>query len=223
MRSRHHHEWWRESHFSRTDIRGQPDFARWTYDPTGALDLLRQHCTGGPSVPSAGAPVWTCGGVQANVRFMYERTDPRRAIMYRMFGDELARVGIALGDDGLTTSQLFGANGITSADDDLFEFAWGFFGPSGGTGVWSCHGSTNYLNYCNGKVTSLLQSGAKETNPRKSSADFRKADALLAADVPSIPLYDRPWPLVRADGLLGTQDSALQVFTWNVEDWHWSK
>lgn len=136
--------------------------------------------------------------------------------------DELARVGIALGDDGLTAAQLFGVNGIASGDDDLVEFAWGFFDPGSGASEWSCNGTSNYLDYCNKTVTALLQAGLHETDSTKAGRDFRRADALLAADVPSIPLYDRPWPIVRATHLLGVRDNPLQTITWNVEDWRWS-
>jgi hypothetical protein len=39
----------------------RPDFARWEYDPTEALALLKRHCTGGPAAPDpATTKVWQC-------------------------------------------------------------------------------------------------------------------------------------------------------------------
>jgi hypothetical protein len=51
---------------------------------------------------------------------------------------------------------------------------------------------------------------------------FQKVDALLAHDIPSIPLYSRPNPLIWKSGLLGLKNNAsLTGFAWNMEQWHW--
>jgi hypothetical protein len=44
----------------------------------------------------------------------------------------------------------------------------------------------------------------------------------MANDVPSIPLYARPNPLIFKSGIAGMSNNPSQVgFTWNVENWKW--
>jgi len=41
-----------------------------------------------------------------------------------------------------------------------------------------------------------MEQSNSELNPAKRAALFAKADSLMSVDVPSIPLYSRPNPLV---------------------------
>ena len=88
--------------------------------------------------------------------------------------------------------------------------------------IWGCGGESNYLNYCNRKATKLLEASNSELDPKKRAALFAKADALMANDVPTIPLYSRPNPLVWKSNLVGMKNNAsLTGFAWNMEDWRW--
>jgi hypothetical protein len=44
----------------------------------------------------------------------------------------------------------------------------------------------------------------------------------MANDVPSIPLYSRPNPLIWKSGITGFKNNAsLTGFAWNAEQWKW--
>ena len=85
-------------------------------------------------------------------------------------------------------------------------------------------GGQNYKLYCNRKVDNLLKAGDAELDPTKRTADYQQAAALMAADVPVIPLYSPPNILVYKSAIKGMQDSnnpTQEGPTWNAELWHW--
>jgi hypothetical protein len=61
-----------------------------------------------------------------------------------------------------------------------------------------------------------------ELDPARTR-DFQHADRLLARDVAEIPLFDKPWPFFRNSRLLGVRNNPTQIFTWNIQDWHWRR
>jgi ABC-type transport system substrate-binding protein len=78
------------------------------------------------------------------------------------------------------------------------------------------------MNYCNRKATALLEKSNSELNPSVRAKDFQQADALFANDIPTIPMYSRPNPLIWKSDLQGLSNNAsLTGFAWNLEQWHW--
>jgi peptide/nickel transport system substrate-binding protein len=201
----------------------RPDFARWRYDPEKALALLKRHCVGGPDRPGPTTAVWTCGGVAANLRFLYETTNALRTRAFTVVKDELARIGVAVGGNGIRHDDLFGPHGVPSLDYDLTEFIWGAFDPRGYAQIWSCNSAVNYQKYCNHEFTRLVTKATATLDETAATRIFRRAGEMFAADIPAIPLYDKPWALVRAADLRGVRNTGLQIFTWNIEDWRWAR
>ena len=94
--------------------------------------------------------------------------------------------------------------------------------PAGFVPTWSCAGLSNYLGYCNRKATRLMEQSQTELDPAKRMKLFQQASALIANDVPSIPLYARPNPLIWKSAVLGMKNNPSNVgFSWNIEDWKW--
>jgi len=88
--------------------------------------------------------------------------------------------------------------------------------------IWSCDGDANFLGYCNRAATKLLEQSNSELNTKKRAALFARADALMSKDVPTIPLYSRPNPLIWKSGLTGIKNNASPAgFAWNAEQWKW--
>jgi ABC-type transport system substrate-binding protein len=78
------------------------------------------------------------------------------------------------------------------------------------------------MQYCNRAATRMLEASNSELNPAKRAALFQKADALFANDIPTIPMYSRPNPLIWKSAILGMKNNAsLTGFAWNAQDWHW--
>jgi len=201
-----------------------PDFAKWNFNPAKAVALLKKHCSGGPSsVSSSNSSIWTCAGLKASLRYTWSAANATRTTQEAIIKAELKSIGIEINDASLPANVLFGPTGIPSSNYDLANFAWVTSpDPGGFVATWSCGGLQNYLNYCNRKATNLMNLSQTELNPAKRAKEFQQADAMLANDIPSIPLYSRPNPLIWKSGIAGMKNNpALIGFSWNIEDWRW--
>ena len=210
--------------YYQSDASYKPDFAKWNFDPKRALALLKKHCTGGPSsVSQSNSATWTCAGYPARVRYTWTASNTTRTTQEVIIKQELKSIGVEIVDAPLPANVVFGPTGIPSSNYDLANFAWVTSpDPSGYVPTWSCGGLANYLNYCNRKATALLNASNSELDPVKRAKDFQQADALMANDVPTIPMYSRPNPLIWKSDVLGMKNNAsLTGFAWNIEDWRW--
>ena len=201
------------------------DFAKWNYNPSKSLALLKQHCSGGPSKASDGnSAIWTCAGLKASFKFTWTASNATRTTQEAIIKQEMKSIGIDIVDAPLPANVVFGPTGIPSSNYDLAGFAWVTTAdPAGFVPIWGCGGLENYLTYCNRKATALLKQSNSQLDPQKRIALFQQADAMMANDVPSIPLYARPNPLVWKSGITGMKNNPSNVgFTWNIEDWGWS-
>ena len=206
------------------DASYKADFAKWNYNPAKALALLKKHCTGGPSSPSGGnSSIFTCSNLKASVRYTWTASNATRTTQEAIVKAQLKQIGIDVVDAALPANVVFGPTGVPSGNYDLANFAWVTLpDPAGFVPTWSCGGLSNYLNYCNRKASKLLEASQTELDPAKRAALFQQADALMSNDVPSIPLYSRPNPLIYKSAVTGMKNNPSQIgFTWNVEDWKW--
>jgi peptide/nickel transport system substrate-binding protein len=200
------------------------DFAKWNYNPAKALALLKKHCTGGPSSPSSGnSAMFTCAGLPAKFRFTWTASNATRTTQEAIIKAQLKSIGIEIVDAALPANVIFGPTGIPGSNYDLAGFAWVTAAdPAGFVPTWGCGGEANYLNYCNRKATRLLEASNSELDPAKRATLFQQADAMMANDVPSIPLYARPNPLVWKSAVTGMKNNPSNVgFSWNMEEWGW--
>jgi ABC-type transport system substrate-binding protein len=210
--------------YYQSDAGYKPDFKKWNFNPTKALALLKKHCTGGPSsVSQSNSSTWTCSGYPAKFRFTWTAGNATRTTQEAIIKQELKSIGIDITDASLPANVVFGPTGIPSSNYDLANFAWVTSpDPSGYVPIWGCGGESNYMTYCNRKATALLEASNHELDPAKRMKEFQQADALMSNDIPTIPLYSRPNPLIWKSDVLGMKNNAsLTGFAWNMEDWHW--
>ena len=202
----------------------KPDFAKWNYSQAKALALLKKHCTGGPTAPDPNtSAVWTCSGYPALFRFSWTSSNTVRATQEAIIEAQLKAIGIKINAVPRASNVFFGQY-ISQGDYDIADFAWvsGDGDPSGYFSIWSCGGDSNYLHYCSKKADGYMQKGQSEGDPTKRAADWNAADAIMASQVPTIPLYQRPAPLAWNSNLLGVKNNpGTNSGTWNIEDWHW--
>ena len=196
------------------------DFSRWSTDPSKAIALLRRHCTGGPATPDPQtAKVWQCSGLPAVVQYTWPSQAPARTLIEQVARADLKAVGIHVVDR--PSPNAFDA--ITIGSFDIAQYA-NF--TSGDPGDWydsyRCFGAANYTGYCSRTVDRLLRAANAQLDPSKRSALFRRADAIMAAQLPTIPLFQKPGTLIRKSSLLGVgpSPSSFGPF-WNVQGWHW--
>src|SRR6478735_4190776 len=206
------------------DAAYKADFAKWNYNPKKSLALLKAHCSGGPSAPSqSNSNFWTCKGLPAKFRYTWTASNATRTTQEAIIKAEMKSIGIEIVDSSLPANVVFGPTGIPSSNYDLANFAWVTAAdPAGFVSDWSCGGLQNYLNYCNRKATKLMQASDSELNPEKRANLFQQANALMANDVPSIPLYARPNPLIWKSAVTGMKNNPSNIgFAWNLEQWGW--
>jgi peptide/nickel transport system substrate-binding protein len=210
--------------YYQSDDAYKPDFAKWEFNPAKSLALLKKHCTGGPAaVSQSNTDTWTCSGYPARVRYTWTASNATRTTQEAIIKQEMKSIGIDITDASLPANVVFGPTGIPSSNYDLANFAWVTTpDPVGFVPIWGCGGESNYMNYCNRKATALLEASNHELDPVKRMKQFQQADALMANDIPTIPLYSRPNPLIWKSSLTGIKNNAsLTGFAWNMEDWKW--
>jgi peptide/nickel transport system substrate-binding protein len=200
----------------------RPDFARWSYDPAKALAILRRHCSGGPSAPDpATTKVWRCSGLPAVFSYAWPAPAAARTLIEQVARTDLEAVGIQIVDRPLLVPAIF--QQVASGDYDLAQYA-DF--TSGDPGDWfdayRCQGAGNYTGYCSHTVDSLLRAASAELDPERRTLLFQRADAQMAAELPGIPLFQKPDTLIRKSALLGVgPNPGPSGPFWNIQDWHW--
>jgi peptide/nickel transport system substrate-binding protein len=212
--------------FYQADAGYRPHFARWTFNQKASLAVLRRHCTGGPATPSENNDAYfTCSGYAATFRYTYASGNPTRAMQEQIIAEQLKSIGIQIVNAPLPGNVIFTSAGIPSGNYDLANFAWVTSpDPGGYVPVWSCGGPSNFLGYCNRTATTLLEESGLTPDSATRRALFERADALFAKDVPTIPLYSLPSPLVRRSSLVGLKNNPSPTgFAWNIEQWHWRR
>jgi peptide/nickel transport system substrate-binding protein len=212
--------------YYQADAAYRPHFARWSYNQKAALATLHRHCTGGPTRPSESNDLYfTCSGIAATFRYTYASGSPERATQEQIVAQQLKAIGIQIVNTPLPGNVLFTPSGLPSGNYDLADFAWTTSpDPSGFIPVWSCGGPSNFLGYCNRVATNLLGETTTTADPATRRTLFERADALFAKDVPTIPLYSTPSPLVTKSTLVGPRNNPAPTgFTWNIEQWRWRR
>jgi peptide/nickel transport system substrate-binding protein len=202
----------------------RPNWKQWSFDQKKVISILRANrCTGGPTSPSAGNDrIWSCPDVgKLSFRFTTTSGNQLRALTFEIAQKQLKSVGIELlprfGPSGTVFGQV-----LPSGDWDLFLFTWQASPTSSATsfGLYGCGGDQNYMNYCNTKASALLQK-AQFTPDAKLRADMlNRAEAIMAKDVPSIPMFVRPGFLINNRRVSGTIiNPTNQGSTWNLQNW----
>ena len=191
------------------------NWAKWTYNRTKAENILKAHgCTKGAD------GIYRCGGTKLSFQFESTRGNKLRELSFTFFQDQAKKAGIELLNNFKPAGTYFGED-LPNHNYDLALFAWvGSPDPAGSVEIWKCNGDQNYMEYCNRKVSSLLEKSDVQLNVKKRFALFNQADALMANDIPTIPLYQKPTYLVFKAGIKGMKDNATQQGpSWNAETW----
>jgi len=196
-----------------------PHWRKWSYSRTGAEAILRRNrCTKGSD------GIYTCPSVgKLSFRFTSTAGNQLRELAFEVIQSQLKAVGIEVKSAFGPASHVFGTV-LPSRDWDLFMFTWigSPTSPMTDDDIHGCGGDQNDMEYCNQKATRLLKLAKTTVNDKKRNALLNQADAIMANDIPQIPLFARPGFLIsekRIQGILRnpTQQTAL----WNVNKW-WS-
>jgi peptide/nickel transport system substrate-binding protein len=151
------------------------------------MRLLRAHgCRRGDD------GIFSCQGQRLSFRFISTAGSPLRERAFQFIQPQLRRIGIEL-VNAFGPRQLVLQTVLPSGDWDLALFSWGYGGdPAALVDVWGCKGSNNLIGYCNPKVTALFRRAARELRTSRRAPLLNRADALMARDLPTLPLFVRP-------------------------------
>ncbi len=184
----------------------------WGYNPQKAVRLLRSH-----GCRKASDGIFSCDGRRLSFRFASTGVGLRERT-FDLIQLQLRHVGIDLVKN---YSLLFVRDLLPQGDWDLALFAWGrAVDPAGADSqaFWACNGVLNYLGYCDRRVTRLLLKAATELSSSKRELLLNRADALMARDLPTLPLFDKPGYLIYNSRIRNVTWNPIDVL-WNAEDW----
>ena len=206
----------------------QPTYDRWAHDPAAAIALLEeQGCTRGDD------GIFVCDGTRLAFRITTMSGNERRELTQQLVQDDLARIGVEITIANIDGAQ-FGEIMRTPADCggacdyDLVLFAWvGSTDPSGNANIYGCDGDVarpqNATGWCNDELTALMDEANRTVDAVANAARWNEAAAVMAADVPILPLFQQPLLLTWDRGLEGPQlNAAAQTQTWNAGTWSWA-
>jgi peptide/nickel transport system substrate-binding protein len=193
-----------------------PDFAAYTYDPARVATIMTAHgCVRGTD------GIWSCNGSRASIGITVNAATASRVLEESLMQSQALAAGIELVVQNLPPNVIFGPLGLPGGFYDSAIFAW-VVGPdpSWTAGIYGCGADLNYTGYCSPVVTDLLNDSLAELNETTRAAELNAADALLAQDVPSLPLFQRPQFVAYRATLHNLVDNAaLEGPFWNLADW----
>jgi peptide/nickel transport system substrate-binding protein len=200
------------------------NFGRWTFSQQKVISILKgKGCTGGPDAPNASNnEVFSCPGVgKLSFRFFTTTGNQLRALTFEIVQRQLKSVGIELVPRFQVGGTLFGTT-LPSGDWDLIMFTFVQEPDSKilSKDLYGCGGDQNYGAYCNRKVTNFLNQTAVTLDAKQRDTLLNKAEALMARDIPSVPMYARPIYVIRANRVSGPVVNPTQEGSpWNANTW----
>jgi peptide/nickel transport system substrate-binding protein len=195
----------------------KPHWQIWQYRPRAAFALLRSHgCRKGPD------GIFSCSGRRLSFRFTSTAGNQLRELTFLRVQAQLREVGIELQRDFEPPPLAF-RRLEESGDWDLFLFGWNMFtNPTeADASIFGCHGKLNYYGYCNARVSKLLSQAVTELRFERRAALMNRADALMAKDVPFLPLFLKPGYAIynkRIRNVVWNPSGDAFIF-WNAQDW----
>jgi peptide/nickel transport system substrate-binding protein len=192
----------------------QAHFQGYTYQVSKVASIMQKHsCTKG------GDGIWVCNGIRASIKFGTTAGNKLRELSQEIMQAQAKNAGIELVPNNSPSRIFFPA--VADLNYQMALFAWvGTGDPAGQVDIYGCGGESNWKGYCSNKVTALLKQSDEELDPAKRVAEVNAADANMALNVPTLPLYQKPTYLVYKTKLHGIRDNpTLQGPTDNMEDW----
>jgi peptide/nickel transport system substrate-binding protein len=203
-------------------LRGHPAYAdHWStvigYDPAAAEDLLvRNGCT-------KPGDVYVCDGEPLTLDYLTTTDVDGRIELLDRIREDLAAVGIRLNPRLVTSAQLRAAAASEDQPWDVVSF-WraGHPGVWDAASGWRCEAPRRVSlgGYCNQAVDGLLDAAARILDTEQRDRLWNEADAVIARDVPTVPLYQQQTVLawhVRIDGPANNPTAWGPL--WNVGQW----
>jgi peptide/nickel transport system substrate-binding protein len=196
----------------------QPDYADQVA-ATNAADYAEQD------IEAAAAILEEKGMVGMDVRIGYQQPNPRRTNQVELIRDACNEAGFNVIDNG--ADDFFGV-GLDQGDFEVALFAWvGSAYVSGAASTFQtpeacAPGSKGNNNGCysSAEVDDLFGQLLTELDPDAARELVKQIEAILWADLPTIPLFTFPGLAAWAEDVQGVETNFSQGgITWNLENW----
>ena len=191
----------------------RPNWSRYRYRPAEARRLLeRARCRRGDD------GIYSCAGERLSLRFVARGAQARRVQTLELVQKQLRQAGVEVVPSyasGRAHDQV-----LETGAFDVTLFALNGPGAEGGgtKDLYGCGGEQNYMGYCQRLVTRDLDQSDRILDAGQRARVLNRADAQLARDVPTIPLFEvRSVAAVRST-LRNFVPNALDP-TWEAEKW----
>ena len=202
-------------------LAGHPAYAdHWSsviaYDPAAAEDLLVRNGCVKPD------DVYVCDGRPLTLEYLTTADVDSRIELFDQVREDLAVVGIKLLPRLVTSDELR----ATAARDDSWNLL-GFWRP-GHPNVWDtatawrCDAprAASLGGYCNQAAHGLLEAAGRIVDREQRDRLWNEADAVIARDVPTVPLFQLPTVLAWNRRIEGPSNNPTAWGPlWNVGDW----
>ncbi|TML47158.1 MAG: hypothetical protein E6G20_09260 [Actinobacteria bacterium] len=191
-----------------------PHFQKYVFSPTKVASIMTKHnCTKGSD------GIWSCNGTKATIKYGTTTGNKLRELVQEIVQAQAKSAGIQFVTDN-DPSRLFFPR-VSDGNYQIAMFAWvGTGDPFGQTDIYGIGGGSNWKGYNSVKVTNLFKASDAELNPTKRTALVNAADANMAANVPTLPVVQKPTFLVYKTKIHGIRDnSTVQGPTDNMQDW----
>jgi peptide/nickel transport system substrate-binding protein len=192
----------------------RPNWKGYRYRPAEARRLLeRAGCRRGAD------GIYSCEGQRLSLRFVSRGTLGRRVQTLELVQAQLRRAGIHVVPvyaPSTAHNQV-----LETGDFDVTMFAW-FSNGAEGAGIkdlFGCGGPGNYMGYCQRLVTRDLDQADRIFDQADRTRVLNRADAQIAKDVPTIPLFEVPSVTAVRSTVRGLGRTNFFDPTWKGENW----
>jgi len=212
----------------------EPYYDQWGFDTQAARDLLEENgCELGDD------EVYVCDDVRLSFRVGTTGGNERRELTQQLMQADLAAAGIEIvieNDEGAAFFERLNTpeNCDGQCDYDIALFAWvGSPNPSGNANIYGCDGfdegeptvrPQNWTVFCDEELTSLMDEANQTVNPEENARLWNEAAAIMAENVPVLPLFQLPQLVAFDNTLTGPElNATVQTQFWNSQDWAYTE
>ncbi|MFM8266457.1 MAG: ABC transporter family substrate-binding protein [Ilumatobacteraceae bacterium] len=156
-------------------------------------------------------------GERLSLRTGRRDPNPRRQSNNELFAEQCLEAGIELTDD---PAEDFNSTRLPASDYDIALFAW-VSTPflSSNTSIYIPGGGQNWNNYSNPKLQELFDQANIELDPAKRADLMNEIDAILWADMATLPLFQFQELVAASTSVTGVVFHGPAGITWNANEW----
>ncbi|MHB1244555.1 MAG: peptide ABC transporter substrate-binding protein, partial [Gaiellaceae bacterium] len=202
--------------FLRQEPSYRENWSRYRHRPAEARRLLDEAgCRPGAD------GVRICDGRRLSLDFVTSVGNLRRERVARLVQEQLRPLGIEVVPQFATQRVFLGVGGLLPRGEfDIALFAWVRGSVVNDATSFLCGGSGNFGGYCSRLVNRELQQLPLALDPTLRARIANAADEKLALDVPVLPLYQSPNPIVVRKNVRGVVVHGFSGrVSYKAEDW----